>query len=299
MTTLAGTARDTFAARTWNPPAVAEPVPLTQRPTRVELSAPRPTTLDVNDPTILVPGIGRDVEVKVASERAEWEEAYRLVAQNYKSRGYEAADARGLRFTAFHALPDTTTFVAKHAGHVVATLSVVMDNTLLGLPMECIYAPEIHALRAKGRRLGEVTSLADTGLGVREFLQVFVSMIKLMVHYHTSHGGDTCVISVNPRHRNFYAKVVGFTPLGPCRSYPSVQDAPAEAYVVDLPQMRANAPKMYEEIQSEVPPAALLVPRPMPAHVVRHFGGNSTQTNLHSAEEILDYVATFGSPRRW
>jgi hypothetical protein len=299
MTTLAGTHREALAPRTWNPTPAVDLVPITQRPTKVEVSAQRTTTLDVVAETILVPGVGREIEVKVAQERVEWEEAYQLVAQNYKSRGYEPADARGLRFTAYHALPDTTTFVAKHAGRVVATLSLVVDNTLLGLPMECIYAPEIHDLRTRGRRLGEVTSLADTGLGVREFLQVFVSMIKLMVHYHTSHGGDTCVISVNPRHRNFYSKVIGFAPLGPCRSYPSVQDAPAEAYVVDFVQMRANAPKMYQEIHSEVPSAAQLTPRPIPGHLVRYFGGHSTQTNLHSVEEILDYVAVFGSPRRW
>jgi hypothetical protein len=300
MTTLAGTHRDALAPRTWNQTPTIDLVPLAQRPTRVELASQRATTLELPPcPAILVPGIGREIEVKVASERSEWEEAYQLVAQNYKSRGYEPADARGLRFTAFHALPDTTTFVAKHAGHVVATLSLVVDNTLLGLPMECIYGPEIHALRTEGRRLGEVTSLADTGLGVREFLQVFVTMIKLMVHYHTSHGGDTCVISVNPRHRAFYSKVIGFAPLGPCRSYPSVQDAPAEAYVVNLQQMKANAPKMYQEIQSEVPHPAQLTPRPMPAHLVRYFGSHSTQTSLQGVQEILDYVAVFGSPRRW
>jgi hypothetical protein len=300
MTTLAGTTRDTYNPRKRIPSPVIDPVPPSQRPTKVEPASQRTTTLDaVAAPSITVPGIGRDIQVKVASERDEWEEAYALVAQNYRSRGYEPADAKGLRFTAFHALPDTTTFVAKHAGHVVATLSLVVDNTLLGLPMECIYGPEIHALRDQGRRLGEVTSLADHSLGVREFLQVFVSMIKLMVHYHTSHGGDCCVISVNPRHRSFYSKVIGFTSLGPCRSYPSVQDAPAEAYVVTLPQMRINAPKMHEEIVSEVPAAALLTPRPVPAHLVRYFGDNSTQTNLSSVKKVLDYVENLGSPRRW
>jgi hypothetical protein len=256
-------------------------------------------TLEMAPAAVPVPGIGRDIQVKLASERQEWEEAFHLVAANYRARGYEMASSRPNRFTPYHALPDTVTFVAKEGGHVVATLSLVADNTLLGLPMECIYGPEIHALRDQGRRLGEVTSLADTGLGVREFLRVFVGMVKLMVHYHTSHGGDCCVISVNPRHSNFYSKVIGFAPLGPCRSYPSVQDAPAEAYVVTLPQMKVNAPKMHEEILGEVPPPALLTPRPMPAHLVRYFGSNSSRTNLRSVEEILDYVAFFGSPRRW
>src|SRR6266851_6392264 len=84
-----------------------------------------------------VPGIARNVEVKIASERNEWEQAFALLAETYKARGYEAADSNALRFTPFHALPDTVTFVAKYQGNVIATLSLVLDNNLLGLPMEC------------------------------------------------------------------------------------------------------------------------------------------------------------------
>jgi hypothetical protein len=299
MTTLVTAARDPQAVSTRSNDPVRDRLPISQRPTQFELASELTTVLDTAPRSVLVPGIGRDIEVKIASERSEWEEAYQLVAQNYRSRGYEAADTRGLRFTAFHALPDTTTFVAKHAGHVVATLSLVQDNTLMGLPMECIYGPEILALRQQGRKLGEVTSLADTGLGVREFLQVFVTMIKLMVNFHVGLGGDACVISVNPRHRSFYSKVMGFVSAGPCRSYPCVQDAPAEAYVVTLALMKANAPKMHDELVGEVLDPHVLTRTAMPAHLIRHLGSNSSQTNLREVQEILDYVTCYGSPRRW
>jgi hypothetical protein len=298
-TTLATKARDALVLPPWM--TEPEPLPVSQRPTRVELAgSQRATTLDRIAPqSVRVPGISRDIEVKIASERQEWEEAYQLVGQNYRSRGYEAADAQGLRFTAFHALPDTTTFVAKHNGHVVATLSLVVDNTLLGLPMECIYGPEIHDLRLQGRRMGEATSLADSGLGVREFLQVFVTIIKLTMQHHVRHGGDTWVITVNPRHRAFYTKVLGFVPLGPCRSYPCVQDAPAEAYRLDLDVMKANAPQMYETMfGQDLPEAVLRAPR-MDANLVRHFGSNSTQTSVRQVQDVLDYVHHYGSPRRW
>ncbi len=300
MTTLATLAREALSPSIRTADLAPAWMPASQRPTLVELAAAkRPTTLDLLPLAVPVPGVPRPIEVKIASQRAEWEEAYQLVAQNYRNRGYEPADSRGLRFTPFHALPDTTTFIARHAGHVVATLSLVVDNTLLGLPMECIYGPEIQSLRHSGHRLGEVTSLADTGLGVREFLQVFITLIKLMVQYHVEHGGDTCVISVNPRHRNFYSKVIGFESLGPCRAYPSVQDAPAEAYVVTLPQMKVNAPKMHAEITGETMPYALLRPAPIPAHLVRQFGSNSSQTHLAEVQDILNHVDENGSPRRW
>ena len=74
-----------------------------------------------------------------------------------------------------------------------------------------------------------VTSLADDGLGPREFIQVFVSMIRLMKQYHLRIGGDTWLAAVNPRHSAFYRKVIGACFFGDRRSYPSVANAPAEA----------------------------------------------------------------------
>ena len=48
-------------------------------------------------------------------------------------------------------------------------------------------------------------------------------MIKLMMQYHVSHGGDTWVITVNPRHRDFYTRAMGYTALGPPRRYAAVE----------------------------------------------------------------------------
>jgi hypothetical protein len=239
------------------------------------------------------------MEVKIAATRAEWEEAYRLVAANYQARGYEQPSSKLVRFTPYHALPDTVTLVAKHQGRVVATLSLVPDNTHLGLPMEDIYGPEILGLRQEGRRLVEATSLADQGLSPREFLAVFVALIRLAMQYHVHHGGDTWVITVNPRHRNFYRKVLGFVPLGPCRAYPLVQDHPAEAYLLDVHLMRANAPAMHREVFGEPLPEDALAAVPVPASLLRYFGSQSSQTDHHTIDDIVRYVEQFGSPRRW
>src|SRR5437867_95972 len=111
------------------------------------LDLQRPAPIRVSDRTAIpqpkrsprpipVPGVDRPIEVKIASEMAEWEQAYRLVADNYRACGYESPNAEPLRFTNYHVLPETTTFVAKHGREVVATLTLVMDNFLLGLPME-------------------------------------------------------------------------------------------------------------------------------------------------------------------
>ena len=248
---------------------------------------------------IQVPGLVRDVHVKIASVRAEWTQAFALVAASYRARGYQCANSKAFRFTPYHALPDTVTFVAKHGDAVIATLSLVFDNTLLGLPMASIYGTEIDRLRAAGRHVVEVTSLADAGLGIREFVPIFVSLMHLMTQYALSQDADALVISVHPRHRNFYRKVLGFVPLGTCRAYPAVEDHPAEGYFVDEPLLWAKAPRMHETMLGRrLPPQALASIR-MPRHLVQYFGSQSTPECSQQLGEIFEFLHAGGNSRRW
>lgn len=248
---------------------------------------------------IPVQGVARTIEVKIASTEMEWEQAFALAAASYQARGYEPPLANRLRFTPFHALPDTVTFVAKHEGRVIATFSTVMDNLLLGLPMETVYPREIEQLRQSGRRISETTTLADADLGVREFIQVFLTLIQVAMQHHRSHGGDTPVIAVNPRHRKFYTKMLGFVPLGPCRSYGAVQDAPAEAFWLDYDVLRSSAPTMYETLfGTPLPRETLFAPR-MPQTLIRQFSQQSSQCDADEIEKILTITEEHGSMRRW
>ena len=246
----------------------------------------------------LISGNARSIAIKIASEQAEWEQVFQLLADNYRARGYEVEGSQPFRFTPYHVLPDTMIFVAKHQERILATLSLVPDTSLLGLPMESIYGDEVADLRRQGRCLGEATSLADSDLSSREFLQAFQAMIKLGMQYHVTRGGDTFVITVNPRHGGFYQKVLGFVPLGSCRAYPSVMDHPAEAYLVDRKLMEANAPKMYHEVFGELLPRQVLAPPAWSAERVRYFGTRSTQTDAEMIDRLLLSVELLGSPPR-
>jgi hypothetical protein len=88
-------------------------------------------------------------------------------------------------------------------------------------------------------------------------------------------------------------------PLGPRRSYPSVRDNPAEAYLLDVALMRANAPAMHREIFGEPLPAAVLTASGRPRDHVHYFGERSTQADRGPILEILHRVENSGSPPRW
>jgi hypothetical protein len=258
------------------------------------------TAIEMIGRFITVPDIGRNVTCKIASKPSEWEEAFRLVAESYRARGYEATDSPAIRFTPYNGLPDTVTLVAQSDGQLVATLSLVFDNLLLGLPMECIYGEEINDLRRKGRRLVEVTGLADNGLSLREFLPVFVTLMRLLAQYTIHRGYETWVITINPRHRIFYRKALGFVPFGPWRSYPTVQNHPAEAYWLDPRVLKSEAPEMHEKILGQPVPAGVLRTHPMPIGLLHHFANLARQADRRKIQDVLAMVEE-GEPdhRRW
>ena len=165
--------------------------------------------------------------------------------------------------------------------------------------MEGVYGAEIPDLRWEGRRLAEATSVADSGLTCNEFIQVSTAFIKIAMHYHIHQGGDSWVIAINPRHRNFYLDVLGFVPLGPRRSYPSMQGHTAEAFLLDVPLMIANSPEMYERTFGELLPEPILDLPVWSPEFVRYFGGNSTQTDHRTIEDLLLSVECLASPPRW
>jgi hypothetical protein len=236
------------------------------------------------------------VVVKIASEPGEWAQAFRLVAANYQALGYDPPGAGALRFTPYHALPETVTFVAREHGQVVGTLSLVPDNVVLGLPLESIYGPEVAALRAEGKRLAEVVSLAGTGGGRASFPITF-ALMHLMTHYFLRQHADAMLISVHPRHRPFYQRMFGFVVFGPRRDYPAVQNHPAEALLLDGNLLRGDvAPRYRAMLGPELPAQALSAPR-LPASLARSFARCSGSTD--AVEAVLRQARLLPKVRRW
>ena len=107
--------------------------------------------------------------------------------------------------------------------------------------MDVIYGPELQELRKRGRRLTEVTMLADRRLEVQRTLPMLLTLMKLVFDYATLvvKADDLC-IAINPRHEEFYKRFLLFTKLGELRTYPSVRNNPALALRLEVSQARAR-----------------------------------------------------------
>lgn len=175
----------------------------------------------------------KSFHILVASDRKTRRRAYALAQRVYQGRGYVSGD-EGVVVCPHDADPQTLTLLAlDDSGIDAATITLVFDS-LDGLPCDQIYGAELDLLRAKGRRLIEVTRLAidenhqrskELLVKLFNFIYIFARRVK---------GFDDFVIEVNPRHVNYYRRLLIFEQLGPERPCPRVQGAPAVLLRLDL-----------------------------------------------------------------
>lgn len=123
------------------------------------------------------------------------------------------------------------TLTASDQGNIIGTLTIGIDSHV-GLLADSIFKEEIDRYRARGAKVCEITKFAfDTA--VRSKLAL-ASMFHLTViyardMYHCSH----IFIEVNPRHRRFYERMLGFKQQGELKINPRV-NAPAYLLCIDL-----------------------------------------------------------------
>ena len=163
-----------------------------------------------------------------------------LIERMYAWRGYRGA---GLEADDPHRI----TLTAADQGQVVGTLTIGIDagidagtdagidagiNPGAGLMADHMYKDELDALRRDGARLCEVTRLAfDRSVQSRHAL---ASVFHLaFIYAREMHGCTDAVIEVNPRHRRFYERMLGFRQLGDLKTNARV-NAPSYLLHVSL-----------------------------------------------------------------
>ncbi|WP_229491435.1 N-acetyltransferase [Massilia sp. HP4] len=140
-----------------------------------------------------------------------------LINKMYAWRGYAGTHQTGDD-------PNRIVLTATDKGDVVGTLSLGMDSEV-GLMADEIFKSELDALRQQGAKLSEFTKLAfDPSVRSKASL---ANLFHLAVIYARDvHGCSDIIIEVNPRHRGFYKRMLGFEQIGELKTNPRV-NAPA------------------------------------------------------------------------
>jgi len=178
-----------------------------------------------------------DFSIRVASEQATRRRAFALAWRIYHHAGYVNGDPDGLCVSAYDAFTGTVTLLAQDStGRDVGTISIVFDSSL-GLPCNEIYREEVDQARAEGRMLVEFTRLAieDDVPNARTLMMHMFSMAYIFGR-HVGRCSDI-LVEVNPRHVEYYKRLLRFEVVGPERPCPRVKGAPAVLLKMDCAGM--------------------------------------------------------------
>ncbi len=189
--------------------------------------------------------------VEFATRREQFEEAFRLVYQEYFKKGYCSPNPSNMRISIYNALPDTVTFCLWRKNTLLGTASLIFDSPL-GLPMECVYPEEVQALRKAGRRLCEVSLLALNSQVISKGIMPFYFAERLRCLYQifkpifwyardTTQTTDLC-IAMNPVHKFLYSSLY-FEQFGGERVYESVNGNPSIAMRLTFDHIETRAKK--------------------------------------------------------
>jgi hypothetical protein len=167
---------------------------------------------------------------KIAETKTELESAFHLTYQIYVQNGYMNPCSTGLRFNFFNAMPYTQTFIAKANDQTIMTTSLFPDSPL-GLPADCMFQKKINEYRQQGKYLAEIGANVSTINNQKAVMH----LMKIMHTYARDYlKVDDIVITVPPKHKNFYVYVLGFELFGEQTEYAYVNGNPAVALKLDL-----------------------------------------------------------------
>jgi hypothetical protein len=178
-------------------------------------------------------------KIRLAHSRASKDLASSLIERRYAWRGYEVPQ--------LPADPNLRTFVAYVEGSLVGTLSLRVDSEN-GLSADDLYKEELSRFRNQGVGLCEFTRLAvDSGANSKAVLGGL--MHTAIMYGHRVRDRPRGVIEVNPRHADFYRRVLGFETIGPEKMNQTVQ-APSVLLCVLFDRLAIEVDKYFSDPDS-------------------------------------------------
>lgn len=176
------------------------------------------------DPLVEVSARGDSrLAIRLADDNGRRNQASYLLHKRYGWRGYTTAP-----------LPDDpncVTLVALDRDDAVATLSLGFDSPA-GMSASELYPDEVSELRRTGARLCEFTRFAvDRSEHSLDLLAMMFHVAYLLAR--RQYGVTHVLAEVNPRHAQFYTRMLGFEQIGPERICPRV-NAPAVLLALSL-----------------------------------------------------------------
>ncbi len=167
----------------------------------------------------------RQFKIRAARTPGQRRSASTLINLRYAWRGYATKPLPQ------DPAPGRITLVAAEEDETIGTMTVGFDGPD-GLMVEELFPSEVHSLRAGGHRVCEFTKLAIDGASQSKRVLATLFHVAYLYAYRVM-GFDCLLIEVNPRHVNYYSRILGFTVLASSRMNMRV-NAPAVLMCLDF-----------------------------------------------------------------
>ena len=166
---------------------------------------------------------GRTFQIRLANTETVRNHASSLIHRMYASRGYVVNNPLPEN-------PHRVTMTISENGLVIGTSTLGIDSPS-GILADEVFKDEVDAYRARGRKVCELTKLAFDPTTRSKIALASLFHIIFVYLRHVQKCTDI-FIEVNPRHRRFYERMLGFKKIGSKKINPRV-NAPAYLLCVE------------------------------------------------------------------
>jgi hypothetical protein len=188
-------------------------------------------------------GLPKDVIFKLAETKDELEQAFKLLHDSYVRAHYMDPKPSGMRITPYHALPTTTTLIAKVGTKVIATVSLIRQ-TNMGLPVQQIY--DVSQIMEPGQQAVEISSLAiDPGYRGKDAQILFWLSKYVLTYCYKYFSVDFMFVAIGPWHADLYENIILFKRLHYVEKYSFSNGVPAAVGYIDLRNYSNELLKVY------------------------------------------------------
>jgi hypothetical protein len=176
----------------------------------------------------------RTFQIRLANTETVRSHASSLIHRMYASRGYTVNNP-------LQENPHRVTMTISEEDKVIGTITLGIDSPS-GLLADEIFKDEVDSYRARGRKVCELTKLAfDPTTRSKTALASLFHII--FIYLRRVQKCTDIFIEVNPRHRRFYERMLGFKKHGPKKMNPRV-NAPAYLLCVETDYVEEQIQKM-------------------------------------------------------
>jgi len=189
--------------------------------------------------------------IKIANTLKEREAVFQLAYQVYLEKGYVKENPYQWLVQDYDRQADTTIFIVKDRTGAIAGTATLVFNDSSKLPIEKTFNNEIKSLSQDGAKITEVSRLVINP-SYRNSKEILVLLFNYMFiyGYHVKNF-DMVAIQVNPRHKNYYKKLLNFDERGEEKLCASVQNAPASLLYMPLVNYQTEVKRCHQSNSQE------------------------------------------------